>query len=124
MADEYRESRSARTSLRTLTSRQASLNELGTALATSISTIFADRLMISVRRHYFGHEHRLSEPIIHAVRFKGTRARTVRIDATSLTDITGTGSTTLVEPVMAETALRGCQCEEYEMSQFLERTGF
>ena len=48
---------------------QTTLNELATGMATSISTVCANRMMISVRRRYYGHEHDLDDSTLASVNF-------------------------------------------------------
>ena len=79
---------------------QTSLDELGTGLATSVSTVLVNRLMISVRRHYYGHEHDMDELTSKTT---GFRAGRVRASTTRFND-----------PLN----------NEYELQDFSEKTGF
>ena len=121
MADKHRELHIARQFSRILTCHQVALDELGTGLATCISTVLANRLMISVRRHYYGHEHDLADPTMDTMAFKSRHTRTTKSITTTTTD--GPGTMTFADSEIAETTVLE-EGGEYEMQDFSERRGF
>lgn len=85
-----------------------------------ISAVFANRLMISVRRHYYGHEHDFYDPTLSLVQFANVRTR----DATVETGRTTTAGHETVDPGTTLTATVVADTGEYEMQEFSERRGF
>ena len=101
------------------------MDELGTGIASSVSAVFANRLMISVRRHYFGHEHDFAESAdttINTIGSRGIHVHTVKTRTTTF--IGSTGSATLCDPGTVALTVRREGGEEYEMTDFSEKTGF
>ena len=87
-----------------------------------VSAVFANRLMISIRRHYYGHEHDVGilGDTLSTVRFAHVRSRDAMGDS-------NTGGTTIAghEISMGDT-LTATVVDDgaYEMQEFSERRGF
>ena len=107
---------------------QVTLDELGGGFARSISAVLANRLMISVRRHYYGHEHDQKEATTMAstVEFQSAHTRAtgtgdvmadLEADPSDATEATANVSDT------TQAASVGGD-DEYEMQNFSERAGF
>ena len=81
--------------------------------------------MISVRRHYYGHEHVIAEPGAPTLNSTPSGEIRFRSRKTTITTTTGfTGSTTVHNSETTEMAARSEAGEEYEMLNFSEKSGF
>ena len=83
----------------------------------SVSATFANRLMISVRRHYYGHEHDVCDLTISSVRFADMGTR----DTTNATSGPTMAGHDIPRDMLTATA---ADSGEYEMQEFSERRGF
>lgn len=102
---------------------QVTLDELGTGLAKSISAVLANKLLISVRRHYYGHEHELFDPTTN-VSGTGMQFRSGRVPATTGNATTSGATFMFGYSGVAEPMFREDGSDEYEMRDFSEKTGF
>ena len=106
------------------------LDELGTGLATSVSSVLANRLMITVRRQYYGHDQEFTDDgslSLGSLRYKTARQDKIRVSKTF--DSTQLGAVESLAPAdpgerHARASVEVSQYDEIEMQTFSERRGF
>ena len=82
--------------------------------------VLVNKMMISVRRHYYGHEHDITDGTTHIVLFRNTHTQS---DTAAFTTVHPTAdTTTLGDTDCPETTVRNEN--EYELEDFSEKTGF
>ena len=78
-------------------------------------------MMISVRRHYYGHEHNEVDAATNIIHFRVRDGR-LTTDGTTVTNGTS-GVTTISDSDCPDITIREGR-NEYELEDFSERTGF
>ena len=98
---------------------QVTLDELGTGFAAAVSLVLVNRLMISVRRHYYGSVRNVSEITMTTLQFEEAQPQS-GMTVTTL----ATGTTTTADPESSVTATHQEEEPEYELQEYSERAGF
>ena len=82
--------------------------------------------MISVRRHYYGHENSPVDATTNTINFRSRRLRTSGDVSATVVDTYSTGTTTVGNADIPEAtiAMITDDKDEFEMQDFSERSGF
>ena len=102
---------------------QITLNELGTAFVRGVAAVLANKLMISMRRHHYGHEHeQIDSDTLTTVHFRGPTESVSR----STTDIEASASAMYLADAenVANADARRQYSREYDGQGFSESVGF
>ena len=106
------------------------LDELGTSFARGISAVLANRLMISVRRHYYGHEHdQTIESASTTMRFESAPSQAAAETDTSATEVefgasASSGATITFDSANPTESASGTYGDNNDRRGFSERVGF
>ena len=94
---------------------QVTLDELGTGFAAAVSLVLVNRLMISVRRYYYGSVRNATEVVVPTLQL-GVGQSGIAVTAPA------TGTTTTADAEAVSTTIH--PVEEYELQEYSEKAGF